>query len=75
MAKIIDWFPKIIFCKMPEIKKLGIGNLYKEVFSGLLEIFQYWICSPCPCLRLRESRHMIAPCNFLISLIEVNLGL
>jgi len=27
MAKIIDWFPKIIFCKIPEIIMLMIPNL------------------------------------------------
>ena len=26
MAKIIDWFPKIIFCKIPEIIMLMIPN-------------------------------------------------
>jgi len=32
MAKIIDWFPKIIFCKIPEIIMLMIPN------AGIIKI-------------------------------------
>jgi hypothetical protein len=43
MAKIIDWFPKIIFCKIPEI--ITFGNLsYVDACDNFHELLN--ACDP-----------------------------
>ncbi len=45
MAKIIDWFPKIIFCAIPEIIMLMIPNEELSIGSYQILTFYYYFTS------------------------------